>query len=62
LGKLFSTRDKNRDDLRALAPRLGHDGFAEHLRANGAALASDPRLRQAAEKNWFIVFGEQLPG
>ena len=62
VGKLFSARDKDRDDLRALKPRLDHETLIRCVRETTASLRSDARLTDAAGKNWFILFGEQLPG
>lgn len=61
LGKLFSKRTKDLDDLRALKPQLELDRLVSQLRGSTAALLSDPELRQTAENNWYVVFGESLP-
>jgi hypothetical protein len=61
LSKLFSQREKDRDDLRALAPQLEKDTLIRRLRDTTAALASDPNLRPHAEQNWYILYGEALP-
>lgn len=62
LSKLFSVREKDRDDLRALAPQLDRSHLVTRLRADTAALSGEQRLRQAAATNWHILFGEVLPG
>ncbi len=60
IGKVFSRRDKDLDDLRALRAHLDHASLRSRL-ATAAKLYSDPKLLEAAEKNWYIVFGEDLP-
>lgn len=60
VGKVFSRRDKDLDDLRALRPLLNYDRLRARL-TSSARLMSDPKLLEAAEKNWYIVFGEELP-
>lgn len=61
LSKLTSIRDKDKDDLVALAPQLDKEILANRLRTTMAStLAAEP-LRQRAEKNWYILFGEALP-
>jgi Nucleotidyltransferase of unknown function (DUF6036) len=61
LSKLFSKREKDRDDLRVVAPQLDKETLIRRLRDTAAALASDPDLRLAAEQNWYVLFGEPLP-
>ncbi|MGE3808027.1 MAG: DUF6036 family nucleotidyltransferase [Gemmataceae bacterium] len=61
LSKLFSRREKDRDDLRVLAPQLGREAIAQRLRAHAGKLCADANLRQNAVDNWFILFGEALP-
>ncbi len=61
LSKLFSHREKDRDDLREVSPQLDRETLVRRLRETTAALRSDDRLRQAAEKNWYILYGESLP-
>jgi hypothetical protein len=61
VSKLFSSREKDRDDLRLLASHLDKDQLATRLREDGKALAGEGRLREAATKNWYIVYGEPLP-
>lgn len=62
LSKLFSQREKDRDDLRVLAPGMDKTQLVRRLRDDAAALASEPRLKQFAVTNWYILFGEPLPG
>src|SRR5262249_42540960 len=61
LSKLFSKRAKDLDDLRALAPQLDKGTIVQRLRDTTADLMAEESLRQAGEKNWYIVYGEPLP-
>jgi hypothetical protein len=61
LSKLFSKREKDRDDLRVVAPQLDKETVMRRLRETATALASDPDLRLAAEQNWYVLYGEPLP-
>lgn len=61
LRKLFSGRDKDRDDLRALLPALDRGTLRQRLRDICAALLAEEKLRENAARNWYIVRGEELP-
>src|SRR5439155_6187327 len=61
ISKLCSKRDKDLDDLRALKAHIDIEQFKARLLSAGSAFLSEARLREAAEKNWFILFGEPLP-
>lgn len=61
LCKLFSRRTKDLDDLRALAPQLERDRLTRLLKETTTALRRDETLRQQAEHNWYILYGESLP-
>jgi hypothetical protein len=61
VGKLFSARRKDRDDLRALATRLDKQTAANRLGTSANALLAEPRLAEQARENWYIVYGETLP-
>jgi hypothetical protein len=61
VGKLFSKRTKDRDDLRMLCGSLDRSAIVERLRASAGALLADPGLRADAQRNWYILFGEDLP-
>lgn len=62
LSKLFSGREKDRDDLIVLAKQLRKDVVRNRLRAYAAALSAEPSLRQHAVRNWAILYdGKQLP-
>ncbi len=62
LGKIFSRREKDLDDLRAVKSRIEKDQLAKQLINTGQAFLADPELRGVAERNWYILFGENLPG
>ena len=61
VGKLFSVRSKDLDDLRVLARGLDKETITRRLVDTAAKLRSDPRLAKAAADNWFVVYGQQLP-
>ena len=61
LSKLFSTRMKDRDDLRMLAPQLDKETITRRLHDTTQDLSAAPGLRQKAEQNWYIIYGESLP-
>jgi hypothetical protein len=61
LGKLFSTREKDRDDLRAMYQQFEKPELIHRLQATTAMLRREPSPREAAEKNWYILFGDPLP-
>jgi hypothetical protein len=61
LSKLFSNRTKDLDDLRALAPQLEKETLVRRFRDTTASMLASESLRQCAEKNWYIVYGESLP-
>lgn len=60
VGKLFSRREKDLDDLRALAPLLDKAKIDRRL-ASSTALLADEARKELAKENFFIVFGEDLP-
>jgi hypothetical protein len=61
LSKLFSSREKDRDDLRALAPQLDKETIVRRLKNSTAAWQKVPELLHYAQKNWEILYGESLP-
>lgn len=61
IGKLFSAREKDRDDLRALWPGMDRSRLLDLLRTSATVFLTEPQLRQNAERNWYILTGEQLP-
>jgi hypothetical protein len=61
LSKLFSSRIKDRDDLRLLAPQLDKAIIMRRLHDTTHDLLAAPGLRAKAEQNWYIIYGESLP-
>lgn len=61
LSKLFSIRTKDRSDLRMLAGQLDKEKLVRLLRDTTASMLVAPDLRERAEKNWYILFGDPLP-
>jgi hypothetical protein len=61
IGKLFSARSKDLDDLREILPRLDSSTIRARLIESSSGLRSDAKSKQAAEKNWFVLFREPLP-
>lgn len=62
LSKLFSGREKDRDDLIVLARQTRKDVVRNRLRAYAMALNAEPRLHHYAARNWAILYnGESLP-
>ncbi len=62
LSKLFSGREKDRDDLLVLAGQLKKEGIVHRLRTYATALNAEPHLHAHAERNWSILYrGESLP-
>ncbi len=61
LSKLFSAREKDRDDLRSLVPQLEKETLVRLFRETTGDLMAEVALRRHAEKNWFILYGEPLP-
>lgn len=61
LSKLFSARTKDRSDLRTLAGNLDRGDVARRLHSTCDRLLKQPRLRENARENWYILFGEELP-
>ncbi len=61
LSKLFSKRDKDLDDLRALLPALERGALVQRLQDTCGALLGERGLRANAERNWYVLTGEALP-
>jgi hypothetical protein len=63
LSKLFSARIKNRDDLRMLAPSSTRNLLSaiRRFRSTCHDLLAAPDLREKAEQNRYIIYGESLP-
>jgi hypothetical protein len=60
-GKVFSAREKDLDDLRAMATRVDKQRLADRLRTSAGPLRGEPHLEQHARRNWYVVYGEDLP-
>ena len=61
LSKLFSSRVKDMADLKVLLPQLEKDVLSQRLLATCKDFLTAPRLKEIAEQNWTILFGEELP-
>jgi len=61
IGKLFSDRTKDLDDLRAIKPQLDKKRLQKQLLETGQLLLQESSLKESAQKNWYILFGENLP-
>ena len=61
LRKLFSSRSKDLDDLRMVVGRLDRARLTEKYLTNTGSLRADNQLRLAAQRNWYVLFGESLP-
>ncbi|MCA9775261.1 MAG: hypothetical protein KC800_01035 [Candidatus Eremiobacteraeota bacterium] len=60
VGKLFSRREKDLDDLRVLGQLLERAKIDDRLEF-ARALSSDETRRSVAEENYYIVFGDSFP-
>ena len=61
LGKLFSARKKDLDDLRAMKSKISKETLVERFRSTTMQLQDSGALKAHAENNWYILFGEKLP-
>jgi hypothetical protein len=61
LSKLFSRRTKDIDDLRMLRPQLDKEMMARRMNADMQAYLANDNMRERAEQNWYILYGEKLP-
>jgi hypothetical protein len=61
LSKLFSSRSKDMDDMHVLTPRLDKEVLIDRLKRTTESMLASESLRQRAEQNWYILFGEKLP-
>jgi hypothetical protein len=61
LSKLFSTREKDLDDLVTVAPRVGKEVLESRLRQSAGPLLGEPQLAEAARRNWYVLYGDPLP-
>jgi hypothetical protein len=61
LSKLFSARSKDRQDLKVLAPQLDKETLVRLLKQTTQSMLAAPGLREKAENNWAMLYGEPLP-
>jgi hypothetical protein len=61
LSKLFSIRVKDMGDLKVLLPQLDKEVLVDRFQRTCNDFLAAPRLKEIAEKNWNILFGEELP-
>jgi hypothetical protein len=61
LSKLTSIREKDLDDLRALKPQFDKDELVKRLKDTMGSTFASEILRQRAQHNWYVLYGEDLP-
>lgn len=61
LSKLFSSRMKDMGDMHLLVPQLNKEMLVQRFRDTCGAFLAAPRLKEIAQDNWHILFGEELP-
>jgi hypothetical protein len=61
LSKFFSVRMKDMADMTVLLPQLDKAILVRRYLDTCQAFLTAPRLKEIAEKNWRILFGEDLP-
>jgi hypothetical protein len=61
VGKLFSKRSKDLDDLRMLLTKFSRDEIVDRLKSAGGPLLGDENFCENARRNWYILFGDSLP-
>jgi hypothetical protein len=61
LSKLFSIREKDRDDMRMLKSQLDKEVLVRRLKETTVSMLAAPGLRQRAVDNWYVLYGEALP-
>jgi hypothetical protein len=61
LSKLFSARAKDKKDLIAVLPQLDKETLVLKLKESTQSMLAAPDLRERAENNWYMLFGESLP-
>lgn len=60
VGKLFSNRERDRQDVNFLAHAFPLEQVKQRMVQAGQRLLADPKLRQCAEHNWYVLYGEEL--
>jgi hypothetical protein len=61
LSKLFSARVKDRQDLKMLVPQLDKETIVRLLKETSQSMLAAPGLREKADNNWTMLYGEPLP-
>lgn len=61
LSKLFSIRTKDLDDMREVVKKLDKATLSQRLKDTTSSMFASEDLKQRAEQNWYILFGEPLP-
>lgn len=61
LSKLFSARLKDMEDLKVLVPQLDKERLVRRLKDTTTGFLVVDYLKEMAQKNWQILFGEPLP-
>jgi hypothetical protein len=62
VGKVFSKRTKDLDDLRMLKALLDWPTVVSRLQSSAGPLRAIPAALAAAEHNWYVLTGDPLPG
>jgi hypothetical protein len=58
VGKLFSKREKDLDDVRLAWPKVDQIAYRSRLARSTAAFRATASLEAVAQKNWYILTGE----
>lgn len=58
VGKLFSARTKDVDDVRLALPLVDRQAFVDRLSTTTARWRADEKLHAAAVSNWYVITGE----
>jgi hypothetical protein len=61
VGKLFSAREKDLDDLRQLREELDKERIFRRIADSAQLLLAEANLATDAIRNWKILYGEELP-
>ena len=61
LSKLFSARVKDMGDMRMLTPQLSKETIVQRFKDTCGSFLAAPRLKEIAQDNWHVLFGEELP-
>jgi hypothetical protein len=61
VGKRFSSREKDLDDLRLLREHLDNARVEDQFRQSTELLMAEPNLAKDAARNWYLLYGQPLP-